>query len=318
MTPVATGLDSPRGLAFTADGTLLVAEAGHGGDACVPSPLGPHCIGLTAQISKVDTSTGAQAPLVKGIYSRSVQMEGTTGVDGIAVNGDGMRGVITGYPQELAGFSCAGQPADCRQVLAAARAQAGQLIELTTAGSFKPAAAVGSHGLGWVLAHPGKVSKEPPNSNPYGVFALGSGGSYVADAGANLLDYVAPDATVTVASALAPPPPGGFPADTVPRCVTVMRGNLYAGSLSGRLWKRGGSFTPIPAGPKSAAGTGSVIALSAKGEATVLASGLDFPNGIALAKDGSLYVTVGSTCTAVGTPFPYCAKGGGIVRPQAP
>jgi hypothetical protein len=39
-----------------------------------------------------------------------------------------------------------------------------------------------------------------------------------------------------------------------------------------------------------------------------------FPNGIARADDGSLYVTVGSTCTAQGSPFPYCAAGGGVVR----
>jgi len=358
LTPVTTGLDSPRGLAFTADGNLLVAEAGHGGDVCVPSPLGPHCTGLTSQISTVDTTSGTHTPLVTGLYSRSVQMEGITGIDGIAVNGGRTLGAITAYPQELSSLTCNGQPADCPQVLAAARAQAGQLIELTSGGSFKPVAGLGSHDFGWAASNPG-FSKEPPNSNPYGVFTSLSGGAYVADAGANLLVYVAPDGTITEDSALAPPAPGGFPADTVPTCVTVMRGNLYAGSLSGRLWKRGGSFTPtevpvtdasgksllhhvtgcvsddktgtiylvdmwgtpgppIPAGPQSAAGTGSVIALSAKGAATVLASGLDFPNGIARAKDGSLYVTVGSTCTAVGTPFPYCAKGGGIIRLQAP
>ena len=54
--------------------------------------------------------------------------------------------------------------------------------------------------------------------------------------------------------------------------------------------------------------------LSAKRVASVLASGLDFPNGIAAAADGSFYVTVGSTCTATGTPFPYCSNGGSIVR----
>ena len=140
--------------------------------------------------------------------------------------------------------------------------------------------------------------------------------------------------------------------------MTVLRGNLYAGSLSGHLWKRNGSFTPtdvpvvdasgksllhhvtgcasdpgsgaiylvdmwstpgppIPAGPQSAAGTGSVVRVGADGKAAVIASGLDFPNGIAIARDGSLYVTVGSTCTAVGTPFPYCASGGGIVHVTA-
>jgi sugar lactone lactonase YvrE len=56
------------------------------------------------------------------------------------------------------------------------------------------------------------------------------------------------------------------------------------------------------------------VEIAAGGTASVLARGLMFPNGIALARDGSLYVSVGSTCTAQGTPFPYCANGGGIVR----
>ena len=133
----------------------------------------------------------------------------------------------------------------------------------------------------------------------------------------------------------------------------MLRGNVYAADLSGRLWERSGSFDPtrvtlagvhhftgcvsdgldhlylvdmwgtpgppIPAGPQSAAGSGAVIEFDRRtGTTTTLASGLDFPNGIALAKDGSLYVSVGSTCTATGTPFPYCAKGGGIVRLTQP
>lgn len=354
VTPVASGLDNPRGLAFTADGTLLVAEAGHGGDSCIPSPAGQFCIGTTSQISKVDTSTGAHTPLVKGLYSRSVQMEGVTGVDGIAAQHGRLVGVITSYPQELVGWSCAGQPTDCADTLAAAHAQAGQLIQFTPAGTWRALAGVGSSDYQWALANNHAYSREPANANPYGVYAV-PGGAFVADAGANTLDYAAADGAATVVSALAPPPPGGFPADTVPTCVTVLRGNLYAASLSGQLWKRNGSFNPtqvpvvdasgksllhhvtgctsynksgaiylvdmwgtpgppVPAGPQSAAGTGSVVELAENGVATVLASGLNFPNGIALASDGSLYVTVSSTCTASGSPFPYCAHGGGIVR----
>jgi hypothetical protein len=207
---------------------------------------------------------------------------------------------------------------------------------------------VGASDFNWATANPG-FSREAPNGNPYGVFAL-PGATLVTDAGANTLDLVTANGLVTVLSAFAPPAPGGFPADTVPTCVTVARGNTYVGSLSGKLWKRSGSFAPtevpvgngllhhvtgctsdakgdiflvdmwgtpgppIPIGPGSAAGTGSIVELAADGTASVLASGLMFPNGIARAKDGSLYVTVGSTCTAQGTPFPYCSAGGGVVR----
>jgi len=357
VAPVSSGLDNPRGLVFEAHRTLVVAEAGHGGDSCNPSPGGTFCIGLTSQISQVDLSTGTHTPLVTGLYSRSVATEGITGIDGIATWGGGrLAGVITSYPQELDSWSCAGQPDDCASTLAAAREQAGQLIQFTAGGNWKRVAGVGSHDYQWALANHHAYSTEPANANPYGIYAL-PGGALVADAGANTLDAVLGDRLTWIISAFPPPAPGGFPADTVPTCVTFSRGSLYGASLSGHLWKLGGGFIPtdvpvedgngkslihhvtgctsdpktgaiylvdmwgtpgppVPAGPQSTAGTGSVVELARNGTATVLASGLNFPNGIALATDGSLYVTVDSTCPATGSPFPYCAAGGQIIHLQ--
>ena len=345
VTPVASGLDSPRGLAVADNGALYVAEGGHGGDVCQRPGF---CIGTTSRISRVDVATGTRTTVVGGLYSRMVASEGITGANGLAARGGRLLATVTSFPEELAGWSCAGGPADCPAVLAAARAQAGRLISFTPSGAWQPVANVGSNDLAWAGAHP-SFSREPANANPYGIFVLPSA-TLVADAGANTLDVVAANGAAMVASALAPPPRGGFPADTVPTCVTVSRGNAFVGSLSGKLWKRAGSFTPtevpvpdgllhhvtgctsdakgdiflvdmwstpgppIPAGPGSAAGTGSVVQVTADGTASVLAQGLMFPNGIALARDGSLYVSIGSTCTAQGTPFPYCASGGGVVK----
>lgn len=347
VTPVTSGLDNPRGLAIAPNGDLYVAEAGHGGDVCFPAT---HCIGTTSQISGIDTETGTHRPVVTGLYSRAVTTEGITGVSGLAAQGGRLVATITSFPEELDSWSCAGQPADCDSVLTAARAQAGRLLSFTPAGTWKADASVGSSDFAWAGVHPG-FSTEPPNANPYGVYAV-PGGAYVTDAGANALVFARASGSTSVISAFAPPPPGGFPADTVPTCVTLTRGDVYVGSLSGKLWRQGGSFTPtevpvgagllhhvtgcasddegdiflvdmwatpgppVPAGPGSAAGTGAVVELAADGTASVVAGGLNFPNGIAIAADGSLYVTVRSTCPATGSPFPYCAAGGGVVRIQ--
>jgi len=347
---VATGLDSPRGLLVTPSGRLLVAEAGHGGDVCGSILAGQLCIGLSSKISTVNPVDGTHTPLVTGLYSRSVPTQGITGVDGISTDGGRLEGVITSYPQELTGLSCTGQPADCPEVLAAARAQAGQLITFTPGGTFRAVAGVGSFDFRWASLNP-EYSTEPPNANPYGILAL-PGSALVADAGANALDFAAVNGWVSVLSAFTPPlPPGGFPADTVPTCVTLVRGHLYVASLSGHLWKLNGGFMPTavpvtdgaghslihhvtgcvsdertgaiylvdmwnaPTPPlPTTAGSGSVVELTSDGKASVIASGLTFPNGIARGRGGSLYVTVDSTCTATGSPLPFCAAGGGIIK----
>lgn len=346
---VSSGLDSPRGLAFAPNGTLYVAEAGHGGDACTPK--GALCIGTTSRISRVELGTGAITPVVKGLYSRSVPNEGITGVDGLSASGGHLDAAMTSFPQELASFDCAGQPSDCGASLTAARAQAGQVLTFTPGGTWKALSPVGGDDYTWSLTHT-SLTRSPPNANPYGVYGV-AGGVYVADAGANTLNFVKANGDESIISGIALPTAGGFPGDGVPTCVTIVRGNLYAADLSGRLWKRNGSFSPtqvpvdaggqslihhvtgcasdtngdiflvdmwgkpgppIPAGPMSVAGTGSVVELAADGGASVVAGGLDFPNGIAVAKDGSLYVTTDSTCTATGTPLPFCGKGGGLVH----
>src|SRR5262245_12659566 len=66
VTPVAAGLDSPRGLAFLPDGTLAVAEAGHGGDVCFPG--GGPCLGTSGQISTIDLGDGSHTPIVSGLF----------------------------------------------------------------------------------------------------------------------------------------------------------------------------------------------------------------------------------------------------------
>jgi glucose/arabinose dehydrogenase len=351
QTVVATGLDSPRGLTIAPDGTVYAAEAGHGGDVCNAHH---DCIGTTARISKIDPASGAVSPVVTGLWSNGGP-EGSTGVDGISAGGGRLTAVMTAAPQQFTSFTCgAGAPADCQSVVDATKAQAGELLEFTNGGTWRAVAGVGSNDFDLTTKDP-SLSSEGPNANPYGVLAL-KGGTWVADAGANLLDWVLPNGQIDVSSRIEKSAPGGFPGDGVPTCLAMLRGNLYAADLGGRLWKRDGQFSPtrvdvvdasgkplihhvtgcvsdgldhlylvdmwgtpgppIPAGPQSVAGTGSVVEVTRDGAAQVIASGLDFPNGIALAKDGSLYVSVDSICGSSGTPLPTCGKGGQIIRLQ--
>lgn len=72
----ASGLENPRGLRFSPEGILYVAEAGLGGtlsttpDQCmqVPFPVGPYTGGYTSRISKFD-SHGTRVTVAEGLPS---------------------------------------------------------------------------------------------------------------------------------------------------------------------------------------------------------------------------------------------------------
>src|SRR5258707_1599446 len=74
VTPIASGLNGPRGLNFGPDGALYVAEAGTGGPngpfSCeqVPPPVGPYHGGLTATVSRI-TGSGERTIVVSGLPS---------------------------------------------------------------------------------------------------------------------------------------------------------------------------------------------------------------------------------------------------------
>src|SRR5512135_1138596 len=89
VTVLATGLDSPRGLAFGPDGLLYLAEAGRAGstttvDDCrqVQAPIGPYRGGMTARISRVSPD-GHRVTFSKGLPS-SQPGGGSGGPTGVA------------------------------------------------------------------------------------------------------------------------------------------------------------------------------------------------------------------------------------------
>ena len=75
VTVVASGLNSPRGLAFGPGGALYVAEGGTGGTAStkgmctqVIPPIGPYTGGFTASISRI-SGQGTRTVVASGLPS---------------------------------------------------------------------------------------------------------------------------------------------------------------------------------------------------------------------------------------------------------
>jgi hypothetical protein len=111
-TVYASGLEGPRGLAFGRDGSLYVAEAGLGGTdkACVKVPtIGPYKGGLTARISKIDSS-GTRTTLSSGLPSAVDAQGDVLGVADVAFNDGSLYAVLAGggcshgnpnFPNEL-------------------------------------------------------------------------------------------------------------------------------------------------------------------------------------------------------------------------
>ena len=330
VTPVASGLDNPRGIAFLPNGTLVVAEAGHGGDVCFGSGGTLPCLGTSSQISAVDLLTGGHTPIVSGLFSVKEPEGGGSvlGTSGLSVQGGRLLAQLGENPVPLAGLSCTGLASDCPAVLATARAEAGQLLKVTPSGSWKALAGVGLFGYNFTAANPGGDEfGHEIDSNPYGVLAMPSG-TYVADAGANTLDWVGNNGDISVVHRfVVPNPPEPFPTDGVPTCIAQGAGGLIVGDLAGRIWSVNGTNATLLSGQVAGRhitgcaadaagnvylvsmfsglfpnpGTGSVVELAANssGSVSTIASGLVFPNMIAIGPDGQLYVTVNSVCPAI-------------------
>jgi hypothetical protein len=342
VTTVATGLDSPRGLAFLPRGTLMVAEAGHGGDVCFPG--GP-CLGTSGEISAIDLATGSHTPVVTGLVSAFDPEGGAVGVDGLAAQGGRLLAIVGANPQALAGAGCAGQPSDCAQVLTTAKAQAGRLLKVSASGRWKAVAGVGAFDYNFTAVNPGgETYGSEIDANPYGLLAL-PGGTFVADAGSNTLDWVANNGSISIVHRfVVPNPPEPFPTDAVPTCAArSASGQLYVGDLAGRIWAVTGGAASLVSDQSAnnhytgcaadaagnvylvsffngtgfpTPGTGSVVKLTADGSVSTVVSHLVFPNEISVGANGKLYVSVNSICPA--TPGGACGPLTGSVIAIAP
>jgi len=330
LTAVAQGLNNPRHVAISTDGTVYVAEAGSGGSGtCIPSPEGGQmCFGTTGAITQV--SNGAQSQLVSGLPSLAGE-GGTfaTGPAGVSAGNGRVSVVVQG-----AGTSEAnGKVGEDGALL-------GHLITIDSQGQISDIADLTAY----------EEANNPDggevNSDPYAVLDLGDKW-IVADAGANDLLQVTADGTITTLAVFptqmvdAPPflqmPPGSqVPAESVPTSVTLgPDGAYYVGELTGfpfpvggaRVWRvvpgqeptvYASGFTNIidvtfdqngnllvleiakhgllaaeAAQPGDMVATaGALIRVLPDGtQAEVASAGLVMPGGVAVGPDGTIYVS---------------------------
>jgi hypothetical protein len=283
---VATGLDSPRHLAFGARGDLFVAEAGRGGPttACFMGGEGPACWGTTGAVTKVD-HRGRQSRIADGLPS----MSNTPGLDsgigphGITVLGRDTVIITNGGPTEPKTLDTGATIA--RETLAAGN---------RAANLFGRVLLIGGHGRPLPLAdiydferrvNPDAAKGNPAvDSNPVAVIKDGLR-LVVADAGGNALDTVdlfgrvrnlAVFPNVPTPNPFAPPGSPLIPMQAVPTSVAKGKdGFYYMTQLTG---------FPFPVGGAS------IWRVNPRtGDAKPFATGFTNLMDLAVARDGTIY-----------------------------
>ncbi len=281
-TVIASGLNSPRGVAVGADGSVYVTEAGVGGDELLteppapgtpeasPTPAEPFATrGDSGQVLKIGAD-GEVTVVATGITSYLIGGFEATGPAGIAV-GDGVLYVSVGGAGPATAFVPAAEYDN--RVLAIDEAS-GAITVLADIGAYE-------------------IANNPdPNaidSNVYGLDLGPDGLLYVADAGGNAVYSVDPAtgdlAVVAVIPGIELPEemqqPGGNPArggaqeiDPVPTGIAVgADGTVFVSLLSG------GPFPPGAAKVQSISG----------GTVADVAGGLTMATDVAIGPDGHLY-----------------------------
>jgi hypothetical protein len=235
VTPVATNLNNPRGLAFGPNGVLYVGEAGLGaGNGAGGVSFGIGFTGSIGEIRDLSSSQPTFRRLVTGLASSADQF-GVVGPDGVSPLGNGDISIIMTE-------STSAQQAIHPNASPALLAEFGRLLQASQGGNWKSVADVGDFNYAWA----GENANQPwapkgqfPDANPYAVLAL-PGHQFIADAGSNTINEVTENGSVRiiafVPNPLLPLGPGGAlvpVSDSVPTCVAQgSDGFLYVGTLA--------------------------------------------------------------------------------------
>ena len=235
VTPVASGLNNPRGLAFGPGGVLYVCEAGLGaGNGEGGVGLGVGFTGSVGVIEDLSSPHPTFRRLVTGLASWA-QTTGVVGPDGVSVLGNGNIKVIMA---ESTSAARAQNPDASPELLD----EFGRLLQVSHGRYWKEAADVGDFDFLWAdenADQPWAPVGQFPDANPYAVLSLPSH-QYIADAGSNTIDEVSEDGSVRILAYVPNPllplgPDGALVpvSDSVPTCVAQgPDGFLYVGTLA--------------------------------------------------------------------------------------
>lgn len=200
---VAEGLLAPRHIAYDADGILWIAEAGSGGDVETPSPLGMGKAGLTSRVTIVSPE-GEQEALLGNLPSMDWGFNEIVGVNAVLpLESQLLMAVGNGGGEATGGLS--------RGVYV------WNIETFEQIGVFDTLAAeTGLNPDGEII-----------DSNPMDIAVGADGTIYVADAGANTVWQIAPDAAELAVFAT-------WTDNPVPTSVEVdTNGDIWIGFLSG-------------------------------------------------------------------------------------
>ena len=318
---LATGLESPRGVAIAPNGNLVLSEAGRGGNgSCLTTATGNSvCYGTSGALGLFNFSTNSYSRAITGLPSlaRQDNYEDATGLNKLTFNGSGQLMGVFGNEGGASPF-----PGPAGQWF-------GQTVSINLAGStVTPLANITAFEVS-NNPHPTAV-----DSNPWDLVVRGSD-TYVTDAAGNSLVkansanqvslvHVFPNKNVSTPNNAPPGLPPVFSAQTVPTGLAIgSDGFLYIAQLSGFPFAPGSAdvfrydfvnpvttfasgfsnLVDIAAGPDNslyllqyrndfwASTPGSILKLGLNGSVETLFSGLTNPTALAVAPDGTIYVT---------------------------
>lgn len=325
---VADGLDNPRGIIIDADGALWIAEAGGvpPGDAapCLQGPEGNEvCYATGGAITRV--ADGSQERVVAGLRSIAERTgSNASGPHDLAMTADGSLYVLFGLGADPAvrAENEAGGPEQLGRLFAL-DAETGELTEVADVAGFEAsdnpdAAVVDSNPFAMAVLDDGALAitdaggnslvqvgpdgtittlavfperqvetmdggEVPMNAVPTGL-AVGSEGEYYVG---QLTGFPFPPGGANVYSVAA----GGADPEVVAEGFTnvIDVAITPSGDLYVLEFNAGGMLNVDPADPSTLAGD--LIRVGADGTQEVVVSGLVAPTAVALADDGTIYVT---------------------------